>query len=343
MNKNIIHNTLFRIFVPIPYGALIYLLLLAVNNNLLALSASFFSAELFFCIVLSYLTFEVNRLSLVKLFAKAKTTAFSNIIQLVVNLAITLVLTYLCLTFYFVYILGYSSILGFGTEIRIFSLFFGSTSILFTILSISYRLLNQRNEQLISEEETLREQVKYELESYQAEMNPELLFESLESAIDLIDQDIIKAEEYIDELALVYRYMLSSRDKEVVTINEELKAARKLVILHNVSHNNLISLESVITDEKLYVVPGSLPILVEEIIKSNLITEKRPLNIILAMEDNYLTLSYKMNERLIRNDHEELTIKRLQSAYSMLSDQPLVKVQAYGESFFKIPLIKEAA
>ena len=343
MNKNIIHNALFRIFVPIPYGALIYLLLLAVNNNLPALSESFFSAELFFCIALSYLTFEANRLSLLKLFASSTVSAINNIIQIAVNAGITLVLIYLSLTAYFVYFLGYASISGFGTEIQFFSLFFGITSILYTILSISYKLLNQRNEQLILEEETLKEQVEFELQTYQAEMNPELLFESLESAIDLIDRDIIKAEEFIDELALVYRYMLSNRNKESVSVKEELDAAQKLIRLHNVKHNDLISLSSSISVDSLFVVPGSLPILIEEIVKSNLITEKRPLNIVLAMEDNYLTLSYRMNERLIKNDHEELTIKRLQSAYSFLSDQPLVKVQAYGDSFFKIPLLKEIA
>jgi two-component system LytT family sensor kinase len=343
MNRNIIHNVLFRMFIPIPYGALIYLLLLAVNNNLLVLNDSFLSAELFFCIALSYLTFETNRLALVKIFHNAKMAAMANILQVMVNTGITLILIYLGLTIYFVYFLGYSSIAGFGTEIRFFSLFFGITSILYTILSISYTLLNQRNDRLISEEETLKDQVQYELDHYQAEMNPELLFESLESAIDLIDKDIIKAEEFIDELALVYRYMLSTRDMEVVQVTDEFQAAQKLVALHNVKHNGLINLDSEIKKEQLLVVPGSLPILIDEIIKSNIITEMRPLNIVLGMEDNYLTLSYKLNERLIKNNHEEMTIKRLQSAYSYLSDQPLVKVQAYGESFYKIPLLNEIA
>lgn len=343
MNKNIIHNALFRIFVPIPYGALIYLLLLAVNNNLPVLSESFISAELFFCIGLSYLTFEANRFSQIKFFNRANFNALSNIVQISINAGITLGLIYLSLTVYFVYFLGYSSIAGFDTEVKSFSLFFGITSILYTILSISYRLLNQRNEELIIEEETLKEQVQYELDTYQAEMNPDLLFESLESAIELIDEDIIKAEDFIDELALVYRYMLSSRNKDVIVVRDEISTAEKLVKLHNVKFNNLISIENKIEAKELYVAPGSIPILVEEIIKSNMITSKRPLHIVLGKEDNYLTLSCKMNERLIRNEHEELTVKRLQNTYSFLSDQPLVKVQAFGESFYKIPLLNELA
>lgn len=343
MNRNIIHNSIFRFFVPIPYGALIYLLLLALNNNLLVLNDTFFSIELFFCITLSYLTIEVNRLSLIKLFAKPKISVLANLLQIFVNAGITVALIYVCLIIYFVYILGYASIAGFDTEVKFFFLFFGITSILLTILSISYKLLNLKNERLLTEEETLKEQVQFELETYQAEMNPDLLFESLESAIALIDSDIIKAEEHIDELALVYRYMLNTRNLEVAPLSEELQTAKRLINIHNVKHQNHISLETGLKEEELFIVPGSIPLLVEEIIKSNLITEKRPLHIVLAMEDNYLTLSYKMNERLVKNQHEEMTLKRLQSSYSYLSDQPLVKVQAYGDSFYKIPLLNELA
>jgi len=314
-----------------------------VNNNLLALNESFISVELFFCIGLSYLTFEANRLALSRLFTKTKFSALTNLTQIAVNAGITLGLIYLSLVLYFVYFLGYASVSGFDTEVKSFSLFFGITSILYTILGISYKLLHMRNEQLISEEEILKEQAQFELQTYQAEMNPELLFECLESAIQLIDLDIVKAEDYIDDLAFLYRYMLSTRNKEVISIEQEIQITKVLIGLHNVKHKNLITIESALSPEGQIVVPGSVPILVDEIIKNTMITATRPLQIVLGLEGDYLTLSYKMNDRLLKNRHEAMTIKRLQSAYSYLSDQPLVKVQAYGESFYKIPLLNQLA
>ena len=240
---------------------------------------------------------------------------------------------------YFVVILGYTSLVGLETEVKSFALFFGITSLLYNMLYISYHLLNKRNEQLFDDEETLREQVQFELENYQAEVNPDLLFESLESAITLIHQDVDQAEDYIDQLALVFRYMLSNRNNESITINSEIDAARNLIELHNVRHSNLIKLTPEITDDQLNIIPGSIPLIVEEIIKSNIISSSRPLEIILAMEGDYLTLSHKLNERLTKNKHEQLTFKRLQLAYSYFTDQPLVKVQAYGEAFYKIPIL----
>lgn len=343
MKKNIIHTALFRIFVPIPYGALVYLLLLMINNNLLMINESFFSAELFFCIGLSYLTLEVNRLTLVTIFKKRSLSALRNLIELAINAGITLVVVYFSLMLYFVFFLGYESLAGFETEVKSFALFFGITSLLYNMLSTSYDLLNIRNEQLFDDEETLRQQVQFELENYQAEVNPDLLFESLESAITLIQQDVDRAEDYIDQLALVYRYMLSNRDSDSVAINNEIAAAENLIGLHNIRHNNLIKLTANITPDEINIIPGSLPLLVEEIIKSNIISSSRPLNIVLAMEDNYLTLSHKLNERLIKNTHELLTFRRLQDAYAYFTDQPLIKVQAYGDAFYKIPILTKSA
>lgn len=343
MNKNIIHTALFRIFVPIPYGALIYLLLLMINNNLLIINDSFFSAELFFCIGLSYLSLEVNRLAIVLIFKKKTLSALTNLVQLAINVALTLVIVYFSLMLYFVVLLGYESLAGFETEVKSFALFFGITSLLYNMLSISYHLLNLRNEQLFDDEETLKEQVQFELENYQAEVNPDLLFESLESAITLMQQDVDQAEDYIDQLALVYRYMLSNRNNDSVPVNNEIGAADNLIGLHNIRHNNLINLTSNISTADINIIPGSLPLLVEEIIKSNIISSSRPLDIVLAMEDNYLTLSHKLNERLTKNAHEALTFNRLQVAYAFFTDQPLIKVQAYGDAFYKIPILTTPA
>jgi hypothetical protein len=309
-----------------------------INNNLLIINDSFFSAELFFCIGLSYVTLEINRLAIVLIFKKKSLSALANLMQLAINVALTLVIVYFSLV-----LLGYESLSGFETEVKSFALFFGITSLLYNMLSISYHLLNMRNEQLFDDEETLKDQVQFELENYQAEVNPDLLFESLESAITLIHQDVDQAEDYIDQLALVYRYMLSNRNNDSVPVNNEISAADNLISLHNIRHSNLIKLTSDISTADINIIPGSLPLLVEEIIKSNIISSSRPLDIVLAMEDNYLTLSHKLNERLTKNTHEALTFKRLQVAYAYFTDQPLIKVQAYGDAFYKIPILSTAA
>jgi len=339
MTKSIIHSFLFRILVPIPYGTLIYLLLLLINNNLLIINESFISAELFFCIGLTYIILESNRLATVMLFRKNNLSMVSIFSQLSFNLGITLAVVYFSLMGYFIGFLGYDSMAGFSIEIKSFSLFLGVTSLLYNMLSISYKLLTKRNEQLFNEEEILKEYVQFELDNYQAQVNPDLLFESLESAITLVHQDADEAENFIDHLALAYRYILSNQHNETTTVDREIEAANNILHLHNVRHNGLIKFVNKTSTVEGSIIPGSIPLLVDEIIKSTLISNAKPLEIILGREDNYLTLSYKMNDRLKKNNHELLTFERLHTAYSYYTNEPLVKVLAYGDAFYKIPLL----
>ncbi len=235
--------------------------------------------------------------------------------------------------------LGYETVSGFNTEIISFTAFFGVSSILYNLLAISYNLLTKKNKQLIANEEILKEQIQYELENYQAQVNPDLLFESLESAITLIHQDAVKAEDYIDHLALAYRYILGNQHNETAFVKEEIEATTNLLALYNVKYKGLIQLEIKTTQTLDTVIPSSIPLLVDEIIKSTIISEVQPLVIVLGKEDNYLTLSYKKNNRLRKNNHELLTFERLHKAYSYYTDAPLVKVFGYGKAYYKIPLL----
>ena len=134
MRKNIIDTLLFRVFVPIPYGTLVYLLLLMINNNLLIIDETFISAELYFCIVLAFISLEFNRLLLKFIFKKSEGTLIGNIIQLGVNAFLTIMVIYYSLMAYFVLFLGYESLSGFDTEVKSFALFFGITSLLYNML-----------------------------------------------------------------------------------------------------------------------------------------------------------------------------------------------------------------
>lgn len=340
MNKHIIHNVLFRLLTPIFYGSFTYLILLMINDNLLIINELFISSELVFCVILSLAIFEINRFLIKLIYTQSAISILNILIQLGVNMLMSLVVVYIGLLIYFEIYLGYSSLSGFETEIKSFALIFGITSLLYNILAVSNKLLTTRNEQIYKDEQILREQIEFELENYTAEVNPELLFDSLETALTLIQENSELAEDYIDRLALVYRYILSSSESDLMSLNNEVNAADNLIYLYNAGNDSFIALEDrTETKEVINLIPGSLPLLVNEIIKSNIVSLSRPLRIILDREDNYLTLSHQLNERLSIKADNIKSIERLQAAYSFITDRPLIKVQAYGDAFYKIPIL----
>lgn len=341
MKKNIVNTPVFRMFVPIPYGILVYLLLLLINDNLSQLEYAFISEELIFCVGLSFIVFEANRLSLRFLANKSNFELSQLLIQVLISLVVTLLLVWGALAFYFIVVLKYDSLSAFQTEIKTFALIFGSTSVLYNILYLSHYFLSKRNDELFEQEQTLKDQLEYELTNYQAELKPKLFFESLESAIILLHENADDAEYFLDKLAMVYRYVLVNRDKEFVKIEDDIRASENLIYLLNIKYQNNISLEFENFPDDMLVLPGTITGLVEQIVSSTIITNNQPMVIKLYIEDQYLNIVHKLNQRLTEAGRNRETFYNLQDAYAYYTDNPVMKVQTYGETYYKIPLIAE--
>ena len=112
MNRFFYNQPIFRILWPPFYGAFVYLLILLLNNNLDQLEESFFGDELYFCIILSYLVFESIRLIINFKFKKPDwIPGFWPVLNLVlIILVITGIIVTAGVDFYFMVILGFSSL-----------------------------------------------------------------------------------------------------------------------------------------------------------------------------------------------------------------------------------------
>ncbi len=335
-------NPIFRMVWPMFYGAVIYLLILLLNNNLSQLDESFFGQELYFCIALSYLVFESNRFILL-IDAKRKTddqSAFRIISVIAINLLLTTLIVFVVVKIYFNAILGFSAVSSFSTELSMFILIYAATGLIYSSLVISNQFLFKENQNLMKNERMLAENLELELLKFRNEVNPDLLYDSLESLISLIHKDLNEAEDYIDRLALVYRHILSNKNNELIGISREMQAADNIVYLLNEKHNHYIKIHS-LPDEvpDFLVIPGAVINAIEAIVRQTIITDIQPLEIYFDIqEDSYLVIRHKMNNRLV--DKNQDYISELQNAYSIYTEKPVISVKAYGENYVKIPILQ---
>jgi len=86
-------------------------------------------------------------------------------------------------------------------------------------------------------------------------------------------------------------------------------------------------------------IPGSLPLIIESVVRNTIISRFEPFHIQCFAEDNYLTIQTKLNDRLLMHEASGHAFERLQRSYSLYSDLPLIKVKAYQENYIKLPLI----
>jgi sensor histidine kinase YesM len=343
MKRYFIHNPVFRIIAPAIYGVLVYLLILLINNNVTQINDLFISQEVYVCIVLSYLSFEILRLLIVLLsrYVKEKYRRTYIGIQLIVTTVVSVTIVASCLSLYFTYGVGFSIS---GTQLLIFTAVYTITALLYNLLYFSNYYLQKENILKLTAEKQQRDVLEMEMLEFKNDINPDLLYESLENLIGLMYRDVDQAEEYIDCLASAYRYVLTNRQQELVSIPTELDAAKTLIRLLNEKHYGQLKFESGLEPDELtaMLIPGSLPVIIESMVRNTIITRFEPFIIRCYREDDYITIQCRLNDRLMFHPSSEMALTRLQKSYSLYSDLPLIKVKAYQENYVKLPVIEVA-
>jgi hypothetical protein len=342
MKKLFIHNTVFRICAPVLYGVLVYLLILLVNNNLNDLLKIYSNKELYVCIALSYLSLESLRTTIVLLarWLEASPRKYRAFIQTVISLSVSLVIIYVGVFAYFRWAEGYS--VGWY-ELRLFFVIFGFTAVLYNILYSSNEYLLRENTAQLNLEAKLREKVEADFASFKNDINPEFLYESLESILQSLYVEVNDAEDQVDLLASIYRYQLMNRGKELVALADEFNTLNSLITLFNYRNNGQIKLTSSFSQFDALVVPGSLLVAAETIIRNTLLARESAFVISLTEEDDgYLVMQHKLNDKLVLHDASLQAFARIQRVYSFFSDRPFVQVKAYGNNYIKFPMVKIA-
>lgn len=127
----------------------------------------------------------------------------------------------------------------------------------------------------------------------QQQLNPHFLFNSLNTLIAEIEYDPVRAVSFTRRLSDVYRYVLRVQRLPLVPLDEELRFADAYLYLHRVRLGNCLGCRMEIPDEvrECSLPPLTLQLLIENVIKHNVITSSHPLEIEIAARDGWLMVS----------------------------------------------------
>ncbi|MEQ1584591.1 MAG: histidine kinase [Cyclobacteriaceae bacterium] len=345
MNRLFIHQPLFRILAAPVLGLMVYLLILLINNDFTELKNIFSSAEIYVCIGLAYLSLESMRLALSfsEKWLARQILRRRVLAQILGTLLISLSLISVAIWAYYKWVIGFTINIG---ELTLFLSIYGVIGLLYNVLFFSNFYLNRENTLLLQQEKKLREKLDADFVSFKNEINPDLLYESLENLILTLQHNVDQAEEQIDYLAGIYRYSLINRHKELISLEEELNAADHLIKLLNYKYQNQLNLLNSVRDTtKIHLIPGSILVTVDAIVRNTLIAKQSPLVIRLYLEegDEYLVLQHSINDRLLLHQESLNAFARLQRSYSFFSENPFVQVKAGKENYIKFPLMQITA
>jgi two-component system, LytTR family, sensor kinase len=343
------HNPLFRLFFPPVYGLLVYVLVLLIFDSIQQLEENFFSEEALLCIGLTYALSESLRLVLLainRIFPEFRSVQRRIFIYLAANLSCSLLVITLGVSAYFVWVLGYPS---FQTELLTLNSIFLVSTVLYTLVYFGIYYLHHFNQRRLEQEKKMREKMEFQVNALKTDVNPQLLYASLETLIQVLHHDPDEADAFIHDLSKIYRYALENKKRDMVPVAAEIEAARNIVKLYNYIHQNRIKLNfkasTIFTelDQKL-LLPGTLQKLVEHAINRSLITQHTPLQLYLRLEsEQTLSFRYELHERLLISGLNPSPLPELTRAYGFYTDRPLECTQEDNQVAVFIPLLAVAA
>lgn len=198
----------------------------------------------------------------------------------------------------------------------------------------------------IESEKFRRESIQARFEGLKHQISPHFLFNSLNILSELIDQSSNVAKEYTDKLSEVYRYVLQNRHNELITLQQELSFAKSYVFLlqKRFGENLQVHFQVNSTCINQYLPPLTLQLLIENAVKHNVVSRKKPLIIYIRSEsENKLIVLNNLQKRLNnRRLSTQIGLENLIKRYEYLAEQqPLIREEE--DSFeVSIPLLKIA-
>jgi sensor histidine kinase YesM len=166
------------------------------------------------------------------------------------------------------------NVYGAGIFIPVYSIYFSL-----------YFLRHWRSSELAAERYQ-KESVRSQLESLKNHLDPHFLFNNLNILSALIDQDKNKSKEFLEHFVEVYRSTLRSKSDDLITLEEELSLIESYMFLIKTRFGDNIQFTIAIDHllKKKFLPPLTLQMLIENAIKHNRISEKRPLQINVATD-----------------------------------------------------------
>ena len=217
--------------------------------------------------------------------------------------------------------------------------------IIFCILIAEiYRLL-VKNQQIRLKNEMLQKvNAETTFEVLKNQVNPHFLFNSLNTINAMIDKDGTAAKKFVTNMSQVYRQVLNSSQRPVVTLVEEMEFAMAYSNMLQERHSGNLAVTIRIADEYLagLLPPMSVQILLENAIKHNVVSERRPLAVAIKTENGRLIFTNRLQEKKVKEPSTGTGLHNLNQRYNYLCNHGIDIVRADGLFVVSLPLLSIA-
>lgn len=194
------------------------------------------------------------------------------------------------------------------------------------------------------ETEELKKTVKQgQLIGLKSQVNPHFLFNCLNSLSSLINESTEDAENFLNEMSKVYRYMLRNSEDLLVQLDKEIGFIESYYTLLKARFGDGIEMQINVQekDRNSLLPPLSLQVVLENAFSQNIIQRSSPLKIsILSNNKGAIIVQNNIQRKAITDAFDyEAGLDNLVSKYRLLNQGELVITDNVHERIIELPLI----
>jgi len=215
-------------------------------------------------------------------------------------------------------------------------------SFIVSLVFVAAGFLQNWKRSLLEAERFKAEMLAYKYESLQNQINPHFLFNSFNVLSDLVYEDQKKAVGFISQLSQLFRYVLDSREKELVPVKEELEFIQAYIFLLQTRFEDKLSfhVEFKASEEEM-IVPMTLQLLIENCVKHNEISASKPLQIRIVRKDDSLKVENNLQPKPLGTESRKTGLSNISQQYKYFTDKGIVITETDRSYAVAVPLIKK--
>jgi LytS/YehU family sensor histidine kinase len=172
------------------------------------------------------------------------------------------------------------------------------------------------------------------------QVNPHFLFNSFNALSNLVYEDPDKAVKFIKQLSEVYRYVLDTRDREVVSLEEELRFLQSYIYLQKIRFAEKLTIDIQLENVNSQIAPLALQILVENAIKHNIVSEDDPLQVKIYPDNGFIAVENNLQKKSMGVEPSAgVGLENICRRYEFLSDKKVEILEDTDRFLVKLPIL----
>ncbi|MBC9798170.1 2TM domain-containing protein [Sinomicrobium weinanense] len=196
-------------------------------------------------------------------------------------------------------------------------------------------------ENRVKEQKIIAGTASAQFDALKNQLDPHFLFNSLNVLTSLIDERPQSAQKFTTSLSKIYRYVLEQKNKELVSVEEELQFAKTYVGLLKMRFEDSIEFDMPDKPDnpEAKVVPLSLQLLLENAVKHNTVTARNPLKIKIFEEGGNLVVRNNMQRKQVVKKGSGVGLANISQRYDLLTERKVMIKEAAPFFEVRIPML----